>query len=209
MDYFKESFYVNKPDPVLQDHGMQNEESLLWSSFKSGSRASLDIIFEKYVGLLYSYGKRLTKDEELVADCIQDVFFELWVKRESLTHRIHSVKYYLFRCVRTRILRRLSVDMRLQGTPITDDYCEEMEFNIEHSLIMKETLHDLSDQLKNSVKTLSKAQQEAIYLKFYENMTYEEIANVMNTDVKAVYNLVGRSIISLRKLFRSQPMVTE
>ena len=116
---------------------------------------------------------------------------------------------YLIKSIRRRILRRLSTDRRFLGQPIPEDYSKEVEFHIEFNLIQEQVSRELSLQLKASVATLSKGQQEAIYLKFNENMTYEEIASVMNTNVKAVYNLVGKSIISLRKFFKAHPIACE
>jgi len=189
------------------ENDMREYERKLWISFRAGSRESLNIIFERYASLLFSYGRNLTRDQELIADCIQDVFFELWTRRESLTEEIQSIKYYLFRCVRARIIRQLSASMRVNGAVVVDEnHVSETEPDIEHRIICEEDRFDLNHQLTNSIKTLSTAQQEAIYLRFYEGMKCEEIANVMNTNVKAVYNLLARSLSSLRKVFKRQPV---
>ncbi|MEX2232912.1 MAG: sigma-70 family RNA polymerase sigma factor [Cyclobacteriaceae bacterium] len=194
---------LSKAGVSVPNSNFREVEIELWNSFRAGNREALNDIFEKYVRLLYVYGRSITRDQSLISDCIQDIFVELWVKRETLTPQVNSIKYYLFKSVRRRILRRLSADRRVVGQAIPGDYCEEVEFNIEFNLIRDQTSNDLSQQLKTSVATLSKGQREAIYLKFHENMTYEEIASVMNTDLKAVYNLVNRSITSLRKFFKT------
>ena len=178
----------------------------LWNLFRSGDREAFNTIFEQNVRILYAYGRNFTSDKELISDCIQDIFIELWIRREMVTAKVNSVKYYLIKAVRRRILRRLSEEKRLKGQPISENYCEAMEFNIEFSLIEDQLVAERSRQLKASVANLSKGQQEAIYLKFYENMTYEEVASVMKTNVKSVYNLIGRSILSLRKFFKAHPI---
>lgn len=183
--------------------GMDGE---LWKLFRSGDRMAFNTIFEKNVRILYAYGRNFTSDKEFISDCIQDIFIELWIRREMVTAKVNSVKYYLIKAVRRRILRRLSEEKRLKGQPISENYCEAMEFNIEYSLIEEQLVEDRSHQLKASVANLSKGQQEAIYLRFYEDMTYEEVASVMKTNVKSVYNLIGRSILSLRKFFKAHPI---
>lgn len=200
---------LNKANFILANINTQEIEIELWNSFRSGNRESLNVIFEKYVGLLYAYGRNMTRDQGLISDCIQDIFVELWVKRETVTAHINSIRYYLIKSVRRRILRRLYTDRRIVGQSIPENYSEEVEFQIEYNLIQDQNSRELSQQLKISIATLSKGQQEAIYLKFNENMTYEEIASVMNTNVKAVYNLVGKSIISLRKFFKAHPIARE
>lgn len=200
---------LNTADVVSLNSNHREVEIGLWNSFRAGNREALNVIFEKYVRLLYVYGRNMTRDQGLISDCIQDIFVELWVKREMLTPQVNSIKFYLFKSVRRRILRRLSADRRVVGRRIPEDYCEEVEFNIEFNLIRDQSSDELSHQLKTSLATLSKGQREAVYLKFYENMAYEEIASVMNTNVKAVYNLVNRSITSLREFFKAHPLITE
>lgn len=197
----------NKSDVILTNfHPDKEAEIELWNAYRSGSRQALNTIFEKYVRGLYSYSMNMTRNQQLISDCIQDLFVELWVKREMVTARVNSIKYYLIRSVRRRILRRLSADRRFEGQFIPENYSEEVEFHIEFYLIQEQSTMELSRQLKDSIATLSKRQQEAIYLKFYENMTYEEIASLMNTNVKAVYNLVGKSIVSLKRFFETHPI---
>ena len=196
----------NKSNFILAKLDFQGSEVALWNSFRSGSREALNTIFENNIRILYAYGRNITRDHDLVVDCIQDIFVELWIKRERITADVNSIKYYLIKCVRRRILRRLSEERRQAGQPIPENYCDEVEFNIEFSLIRDQVSKEVSSHLKTSVSTLSKGQQEAIYLKFYENLSYEEVASVMHTNVKAVYNLIGKSIISLRKYFKAHPI---
>lgn len=194
---------------MLANPNPQEIEIEVWNSFRAGNREALDAIFEKYVRLLYAYGRNMTNDQGLISDCIQDVFVELWIKRETVTAQINSLKYYLVKSVRRRILRRLSQDKRVVGQSLPENYAEEVEWSVEFNLIHDQGSRDLSRQLQTSIAYLSKGQQEAIYLRFYENLPYEEIASIMNTNVKAVYNLVGKSILSLRKFFKGPPVAGE
>ncbi|MEO5603170.1 MAG: sigma-70 family RNA polymerase sigma factor [Cyclobacteriaceae bacterium] len=202
LDFSKGNFMLANPTS-------KENEIEVWSSFRSGNREALNSIFEKYVRLLYTYGRNMTSDQGLISDSIQDVFVELWIKRETLTSQITSIKYYLIKSVRRRILRRLSQDRRAVGQAIPENHVEEVESNVEFNLIRDQNSRDLSFQIQTSVAHLSEGQQEAIYLKFYENLSYEEIALIMDTNVKAVYNLVGKSIISLRKFFKAHPLSFE
>jgi RNA polymerase sigma factor (sigma-70 family) len=76
-------------------------------------------------------------------------------------------------------------------------------------MVEDQTLKERSMQLKASIATLSQRQQEVLYLKFHENMDYDDMAAVMNTNVKAVYNLVSRSIACLRKFFELHPLTSD
>lgn len=180
--------------PVIADG-----EAALWKAFRSGDREALNTIFDRYGAVLFNYGKNMTRDEALISDCIQDIFFELWVKRAVVAAEVQSIRYYLIKSLRRKIVRRLRAESRLPTQAIPENYCVEVEFNIEVSLIREQLSRARSLQLQASVAALSKRQQEAIYLKFYQNLSYEEIASIMETNVKSVYNLIARAVSSLRK----------
>jgi RNA polymerase sigma factor (sigma-70 family) len=179
-------------------------ERTVWASFRNSNRKALDYIFEKYVRLLYVYGGKIVKDQALVEDCIQDLFVELWNKRQILGDT-DNIKFYLFKSLRRRIIRRLSVDQRLQAGHFKEDhqYDKEVEFPIEFNIIQEQVDHDQEMLLKKALASLSERQREAIYLKFYEKLPYHQIAGVMNLDIRSAYNLVGKAIDSLRKAVRS------
>lgn len=191
--------------PASQQRDWSARDAVLWDSFRKGNREALNVIFDSHVRLLFAYGRKITLDHALVSDCIQDLFVELWTKRELVTPQIQSIRHYLMKSIRRRILRRLSADHRVIGQAIPEEYCGNTGFNIELDMIEAQTSGDIARRVKASVSRLSKGQQEAIYLKFYENLTYEQIASVMDTNVKAVYNLISRSLASLRKVLKTYP----
>ena len=54
----------------------------LWQDLGAGDRNALDYIYYSQVPTLLSYGRHLTPDSTLVDDCIQDLFVDLWIKRD-------------------------------------------------------------------------------------------------------------------------------
>src|SRR5687768_18474530 len=78
----------------------------LRTAMNDGSREALNSLFEKYAPSLYYYAKSISRDQALVADCIQDLFIELWIRRNTISD-VKSIKSYLIKSVRRRVLRRL------------------------------------------------------------------------------------------------------
>ncbi|HYG17561.1 MAG TPA: sigma-70 family RNA polymerase sigma factor [Ohtaekwangia sp.] len=174
-------------------------ERIVWTSFRNGNRKALDYIFEKYVRLMFVYGGKISRDQALVEDCIQDLFIELWNKRQIVADTT-NIKYYLFKALRRKIVRRLSKDQRILSGQFKDtDYYHAVEFPIEFNIIQEQADHERESLLKKALADLSERQREAIYLKFYERLAYREIAGVLNVDVRSAYNLIGRAIDSLRQ----------
>jgi RNA polymerase sigma factor (sigma-70 family) len=184
----------------LFKHGssVTENERLVWSSFRMGNRKALDYIFEKYIRLLFAYGSKITKDPALVEDSIQDVFVELWKKREILSDT-DNIKLYLLKSLRRRIIRTLSEQNRMHSALVDrQNYEDELEFSPEFHIIQEQSSHEQRQQLRSAISQLSKRQREAIYLKFYEHLTYLEISEMMNLSIKSTYKLIGKAIESLR-----------
>ena len=193
---FEESFLFKTGTPA------SDIERAVWDSLKSGNRKALDFIFEKYVRLLSAYGSKISRDQGLVEDCIQDLFVELWNRRESLSDTT-SIKFYLLKSIRRRIVRRLVNDTRCLEVSETDfDHGKQVEVSVEFNIIQEQASGELSQQLSRALEHLSGRQREAIYLRFYEKMDYSQISDVMNLSIKSSYKLMGKAIDTLRKAFR-------
>ena len=81
-------------------------DELIWSNFKNGDRNALAFIYNKYVGLLYTYGRNVACDEHLVEDVIQELFIGLWKSRKNLCD-VNSIKSYLFKSLRRALIKKL------------------------------------------------------------------------------------------------------
>ncbi|GAA4307609.1 sigma-70 family RNA polymerase sigma factor [Compostibacter hankyongensis] len=177
----------------------QVEDIELWKSFKSGSEAAYRRLYEQYAPVLYSYGCKVCNDEPLVKDCLQDLFFNVWRTRDNLSYTT-SIKYYLFRALRREIIRKLSrrleIAHRMAGAGL-----EMAERSAEEILIANEDVYIRDQTLKQALSRLSVRQREAIYLRFYENAPFEDIAAIMNITPRAAYKLIYRAIEALQKTY--------
>jgi RNA polymerase sigma factor (sigma-70 family) len=176
-----------------------NEEILLWQSFKKGNRLAFTTLYQKYVGLLYNYGRHLSADHELVKDCLQELFAFLWNKKETLSE-IHSVRHYLYKSFRRRLIAELVKRRKFvsdEGIWANADF--EITLPFETQLVETQLGQQQHIQLNEAINRLTKRQKEAIFLKFYNNMSYQEVASVMQMGVDSVYNVVSKAIDALRK----------
>ena len=189
---------------LLFKSGTSQEEidGIVWASLKQGDRKAIDYVFEKYIRILYSYGAKIENDSALVEDCIQDIFIELWQRRENLS-QTDNIKFYLLKALRRRIVRKLSMEGREhRHQALAADYADHFYASFESSLIQLQNTSEQQHQLSKGLEKLSDRQREAVYLKFYEKMTYEQLAEVLDIDLKSTYKLIGKAIDSLRKLVR-------
>lgn len=167
-----------------------------WQQFCAGDKHAFGEVTESYYVALHHYGTRFTTDRDLIKDCLQDLFLELWEKRESLL-RVASIKPYLFQSLRNNLLRNIKKQAKFFDA--SDPRHEPLdEVYPESDWIINETEQLTSHRLKKAIESLPKRQREALYLRYYENLSYEEIAAVMGLQRQAVANYLQHGIQKLR-----------
>lgn len=171
---------------------------LIWDSLKYGNASALESLYKLYAAPLYNYGSKFTADQELVKDCIQELFVTLWTKKASLNTPL-DVKNYLFKSFRHSIFKKTALLQRNTPFEENDDYHFEASLNMEDLMIMEENDIQIKKRLQSAIDALTPRQKEAIFLKFQENLSYEEIAAIMDITVKASYKLMARSLTFLRE----------
>ena len=184
-------------DPTLQIQKQQ--ECLLWQSFREGDSYAFEQLVKQYYPLLLNYGNRLSKDREFVKDCLHDLFVELWNRKEKLD-TIENLKPYLLLSFRRKLLGETKkIKWFREANEVTDDYALEVQFTIESYLISKEVQHESLKRLKSNIEKLTKRQREVIYLRFYQELDYDEIAGIMEINYHSVVNLIYEALRMLRK----------
>ena len=175
------------------------DDSLLWQALKRSEKAAYEILLKKYYPIVLNYGVRFYKDKEFVKDCVQDLFIEIWNRREYLADVV-SVKSYLLHSIRKNIIRESSrLKWFREADKISDDHDFDVEFDIETYLISREVENELLQKLRFELDKLTKRQREAIFLRFNQDLSYEEIAMIMDINYRSVVNLIHEAIKAIRK----------
>jgi RNA polymerase sigma factor (sigma-70 family) len=176
-----------------------SDDSLLWQALKRSEKAAFEILLKKYYPIVLNYGVRFYKDKEFVKDCVQDLFIEIWNRREYLADVV-SVKSYLLHSIRKNIIRESSrLKWFREADKISDDHDFDVEFDIETYLISREVENELLQKLRFELDKLTKRQREAIFLRFNQDLSYEEIAIIMDINYRSVVNLIHEAIKAIRK----------
>ncbi|MDQ6481749.1 sigma-70 family RNA polymerase sigma factor [Dyadobacter sp. LHD-138] len=175
-------------------------DMLLWNAFREGNREAYADIYNLYIEDLLSYGYRVTSNRQLIKDSIQDLFLHLWLHRENLSET-DSIKFYLFRSLRNRILRNIEKSDILPQTAekILENIIED--FSFEQELMAHEAETEQIARLQKAINKLSKRQQEVIQLRYHSDFSLEEIENLMQLNNQSVRNLLHRAISQLRISF--------
>jgi RNA polymerase sigma factor (sigma-70 family) len=175
------------------------QEDIVWKAFRRGNERAFDSIYDTHFSKLYNYGVRICQDKDLVKDCIQNLFVELWQKREHLSE-VKSVKFYLFKSLRRKLIKELtSQNKYIHENNIEENYTFEVSFSHEFLLITYQIAQENQERLLKAFESLTQRQKEAVFLRFYENMDYEQIAAILSMkEVKYARTLVYRALDVLK-----------
>ncbi|SDK22208.1 RNA polymerase sigma factor, sigma-70 family [Catalinimonas alkaloidigena] len=184
------------------------DEAKLWDQFRNGDNTAYETMYHRYVEELYSYGLRFAAhDPELVLDCIQDLFVYLWQRRDHLGPT-GSIKYYLFKALRRRLDRRLHRPLSFAFFGALQAG-HELKLSLSHEAeqVAHEWEEDHTRQLMTEIERLPSDQKEAVMLRYFEELTPQEIADVLAVSPRTVYRLLDRAVESLRNYFLLELML--
>jgi len=172
----------------------------IWQQLKAGSHSALETIYRRQVSSLYDYGRRFSTNESTVEDCIQELFIELWNNRETIGNT-DAIKPYLFTSLRRKILKTVKKERLSTDTEMSEVHFEAT-LDIESLLVASEEDESRQQRLKEAFAQLSDRQREVLYLKYYADTSYEDIATQMDMNYQSARNLVHRAISKLAKVMK-------
>lgn len=174
-----------------------NNDVLLWQAFKKGDSSAYEQLYKKYFKDLGRYGLRLNPDKDLVEDAIQDVFIDLWRRKEFLSD-VENVKLYLYRATRNQFNRTIQKDI-FEGSEDINNVLDYLgTLSSEQESIENESNQIRTRSIQNAMNNLSNRQAEAIHLRFYQGLSLDEIALIMKIQKQVVKNLLSKSYIILK-----------
>jgi RNA polymerase sigma-70 factor (ECF subfamily) len=171
----------------------------VWQAFKEGNREAYAYIYAAFAPVLYNYGYKIVQDQTLVEDCIQDLFEHLLKSRRNLGDT-NSIKFYLFKALRREIIGKLNRSHRGPFATPEDALPDFLvTFSCETDLVEAESARQRQESLVRALNHLPARQKEAVFLRFYDDLSYEQIAAIMGIDTHSVYKTIYKGIASLQK----------
>ena len=148
---------------------------------------------------LYRFGFKLSGDQDMVQDCIQDLFLKLWKNKGNLK-QVESIKPYLFRSLRNHITD--SISLKKPNIFINEGFEHPFEITYSHEdfLIAQQVTEETRLKVIEALNKLTIRQRETIYLRYFEDFDFETIAVIMDMNVQSVRNLLYRGMKVLRDL---------
>jgi RNA polymerase sigma factor (sigma-70 family) len=175
-------------------------ENEIWKRFISGDQQAFSQLYDQFSDSLFAFGMRYTTDDDLVKDCIHDLFIDLHGYRSRLSQEV-NVKFYLLKSFR----RKLHAAHRRSSMFSFDKWNSDetfgvnvFSFSIEQEIIIDEGQRELMQQLATEINQLPERQREILYLKYNQDLDYDQIASMMQISVPTCRTFVYRALKQLR-----------
>jgi len=188
-------------------------DSQLILKYQNGDEQSLSLLITRHKKDLFSFIYYKLMDEDLANDIFQDTFIKIIVTLKEGRYKEEN-KFILWA---KRIAHNLIIDhFRLQSKHIKVsetsyeneefsifDIIKEPENNIEDRLIDKQ----INDDLLRMLVMLPDNQQEVIKLRFFDGLSFKEIADHTDTSINTTLGRVRYALINLRKIMEEHNII--
>jgi RNA polymerase sigma factor (sigma-70 family) len=170
-------------------------DDLLWNNFISGNENAYSIIYEKYSKKLINQGLQFTKDRDLIKDCVHDIFVKIYKNRANLKP-VNNLKIYLFIALRNNIIREIKKQKTSYELFSDQSGCIQVSDTgtLEDNFIEKETRAINKILIAGILSRLTIRQREVIHYRFFESMSINEIAGLMDMNYQSVQNLIQQAL---------------
>ncbi len=154
------------------------------------SEKNFSQLFDGYYSALCFFANKYLNDLDLSRSLVQDVFVDLWIRREKISIN-SSIKSYLYHAVRNRSVDYLRIAKR--SVKLTD----VGEQHFQSPFVDAIEAAELNDRINKAINELPEKCREIFVLGRFEGLKYKQIAEQLNISVKTVEMQMG---IALKKL---------
>ncbi len=184
---------------------MTDEELVL--AYVEGSNKAFDLLLSRHEVKLFSYIMFVVHDEDVANDIFQETFVKAIVKLQNgqylsngrfgswlirIAHNVIVDGYRLQKIHRIVDQRNNNDLSRLQG----DSFQER---NKEQELVKMQVMSDV----KRLVEFLPTVQREIIYMRYYQQLTFKEIAEITNVSINTSLGRMRYALLNLRRMAKA------
>lgn len=163
---------------------------LWWTQIQEGNKDAFNRLFRSLYPELKAYGMKISQREDLVQEAIQRLFIKLWERRKGLGIA-QSIKGYIMKAFRRTLIDLLTAEQKratLTAAPIS------FQLSPEDLKIYQQEQEERAGQISMLLQKLPENQREVIYLRFYNRLSYPEIAEIMGMNYQTVRNYGSKAI---------------
>ena len=158
-------------------------------------KITFEQLFRDYFKPLTAFAKKYVGDIESAKEIVHEVFFNLWVKKETIDPT-KAVKSYLYTSTYNRSLnfirdnRKFDKNAKRETTPNSESI-----WNFTDHMVTLE----LEEKINKTINLMPEKCREVFLLSRFEGLKYSEIAEKLNISVKTVESQMSKALMVLRE----------
>ena len=175
-----------------------SDEELL-AGLAAGRPESLDILYERYASMAYGIARRITSDDALAEDVVQDAFLGAWRSAERYVAGRGSVKTWLLSIVHHR-----AIDALRRRRPVSELPEETDGARTPEPLTFPDVWGEVSgrldaDAVRTALASLPVVQRETVELAYFGGLSQVEIAQRTGVPLGTVKSRVRLALVGMRR----------
>jgi RNA polymerase sigma-70 factor (ECF subfamily) len=170
-----------------------------YNRFLQGDKSSFNDLVELYSKNLMLFINGIVKDISVSEDLMEDTFLELLINKKPFKED-YKFKTWLFKIARNKAIDYLRKISKKSGKSLDD--MESEGHNLATSENIEETLitNERHRQLHSAMGELNVDYRQVLYLIYFENMSYNQVAKVLKKTNKQIDNIVFRAKKALKSI---------
>jgi len=177
-------------------------DELLMSTFQKGSATALEELFLRYEKRLFSYLYNILGDKNRSADALHDTFLKIVAHKKDFRppHKFSSWVYAIARNNAFNMLKRAARTKEIQASDM-NAYVEATD-TAENMLPLLED-EEAKLSVRNALDRLPLKYKEVLVMRFYHDLTYDEIAQALHTPKSTVKSRFDKALELLAKTVKN------
>jgi RNA polymerase sigma-70 factor (family 1) len=178
---------------------LEPQERTICESIRNGDQKAFELVFKKFYGNLCAYANQILYDQDMAEEIVQELFFQVWQKREALMVEV-SLKSYLYRAVHNSCLNHIKHNkIKIAYQQYAKDQNSNITFGQQEAMEAEEFL----GVVRKAIAKLPPGRKKIFMMIRYEQRRYKEVAELLGISVKTIENQMGKAMQFLRTELKS------
>lgn len=190
---------------------MTDEE--LAMDYVNGNNRTFDELLFRHQSKLFSYILFVVRDREIADDLFQETFVKVITKLQEgkyspsgkfsawMMRIAHNVIMDLYRGLKVQKIVDTSDDNDLSNISTNDFYSMDIESQYVNAQVLKD--------VKKLMNFLPASQREVVYMRYYQQLSFKEIAEMTNVSINTSLGRMRYAILNLRRMVKENEITLQ
>lgn len=186
---------------------MDLSDEKLVSTYLAGDEKSLEFLIRRHFKAVYNFTAKFIGDRKEAEDLTQEIFLKIW-KNLKKFDQTKNFRVWLFRIARNACVDHLRRKKAIVFSALDESRENNLADNLPdpgESIIERISRREFEEEINKALKNISEAGRTVLLLYYGQQMTFQEVADLLGEPMDTVKSRHRRALIALRKIFVRQP----